>query len=163
MMWLEIFDKDEINQMEPWNIEPEPISQLECRLIVYETEGMENLDVEDTSDIYIVAFVNPEKKYSTDIHYRCSSGQGSFNYRLKIPIDTPRENYDLYIQAYDNDILATDDFISGSRLNLKNIINDVNTLDLPIKYSSEYFKNLSEDIRTKRNIEFLNKIRILQI
>ena len=156
MMWLEIYDKEEIPKMEPWNIEPEPINKLECRLIIYETENMENLDVEDTSDIYVLAFLNIKEKFSTDTHYRCSNGQASFNYRLKIPIETPRDNYELNIQAFDNDILAKDDFLSGARLNIKNIVKDVNSLDLPIKFTSDYYSNLPENCKNVGNIEFLN-------
>ena len=63
--------------MIPWNIEPEPKSIFEMRLIIYETEGMENLDIEDTSDIYVMAFIDEKNKGQTDIHYRCSTGRGS--------------------------------------------------------------------------------------
>ena len=157
MMWLEIYDKEEIPKMEPWNIEPEPINKLECRLIIYETENMENLDVEDTSDIYVLAFLNIKEKFSTDIHYRCSNGQASFNYRLKIPVETPRDNYELNIQAFDNDILTKDEFLCGARLNLINIIKDVNSLDFSIKFTRDYYSNLSEDSKSNfNNIEFLN-------
>ena len=79
LMWIEMFDQNEENKMEPWNIEPEPKSTLEMRLIVYETDGMENLDIEDTSDIYVMAYVDADKEFQTDVHYRCSTGQGSFN------------------------------------------------------------------------------------
>ena len=41
--------------MIPWNIKPQPENLLECRLIIWETEEMENLDIEDTSDIYILS------------------------------------------------------------------------------------------------------------
>ena len=153
-MWLEMFDEDNNIKMEPWNIEPEPLNNLEMRLIIYETEGMENLDIEDTSDIYVVAFIDGNKKFQTDIHYRCSTGQGSFNWRMKIPIEFPRNKFDLTLQTFDNDILSRDDFICGARLNIGQILNDVNILDLPLKFSSEYYKNLPEEKRVLSNIEF---------
>ena len=63
LIWLEMFDQnDEENKMEPWNIEPEPKNTLQMRLIIYETESMENLDdIADTSDIYVMAFINGQK------------------------------------------------------------------------------------------------------
>ena len=156
-MWLEMFDKNEQEIIDVWNIAPQPESKLQCRLIVYETEGMENMDFEDTSDIYVTGFVNPKEKYSTDIHYRCQNGIASFNWRLLIPIHTPEESYNLAIDVYDNDILLKDDFICGCRLNLSYIVNDVNTIDLPIKLTKEYYNSLPEEKKVFSNIEFVGK------
>ena len=154
MMWIEMFDQEEGIKMEPWNIEPEPKNTLEMRLIIWETEGMENLDIEDTSDIYVLAYLDGDKKFRTDVHYRCSTGQGSFNWRMKIPVEFPRNKFDLTLQTFDNDILSKDDYICGARLNIGQILNDVNTLDLPLKFSSEYYKNLPQEKRVISNIEF---------
>ena len=157
LMWIEMFDQGEDIKLEPWNIEPEPKSTLEMRLIVYETEGMENLDIEDTSDIYVMAYVDADKKSQTDVHYRCSTGQGSFNWRMLIPIEFPRNKFDLTLHAYDCDILSRDDFICGARLNLSQILNDVNVLDLPLQLSSDYYANLPLEKKVLSNIEFAAK------
>ena len=156
-LWLEIFDKDQRNNMIPWNIQPEPESLLECRFIVYETEEMENLDIEDTSDIYILSYIDIKDQHSTDIHYRCQTGRASFNWRNKIPIQLPRNKFDLTIQVYDNDILARDDYICGSRMNLKYLINYANILDSPIILSRDYYMKLPENEKIFSNIEFLPK------
>jgi len=156
-MWLEMFDKNEQELMDVWNISPQPESKLQCRLIIYETEGMENMDIEDTSDVYVTGFVNPKEKHSTDIHYRCQNGVASFNWRLLIPIQTPEESYNLTIDVYDNDILVKDDFICGCRLNLSYIVNDVNTIDLPIKITKEYYNSLPQEKKVLSNIEFVGK------
>ena len=156
LMWIEMFDKNQEKKLEPWNIEPEPKSSLQMRLIVYETEGMENLDIEDTSDIYVMAFVDAKNKFQTDVHYRCSTGQGSFNWRMIIPVEFPRDKFDLTLQTYDADILSKDDFICGARLNISQILNDVNVLDLPLKFSSDYYANLPNDKKFS-NIEFAGK------
>ena len=155
MMWLEMYDEEEGIKIEPWNIEPEPKNNLEMRLIIYETESMENLDIEDTSDIYVLAYLDGDKKFRTDVHYRCSTGQGSFNWRMKIPVQFPRDKFDLTLQTFDNDILSRDDYICGARLNLSTILNDVNVLDLPLKFSSEYYKNLPPEKKVMSNIEFV--------
>ena len=156
-MWLEMFDKNEQELMDVWNISPQPESKLQCRLIIYETEGMENMDIEDTSDVYVTGFVNPKEKHSTDIHYRCQNGVASFNWRLLIPIQTPEDSYNLTIDVYDNDILVKDDFICGCRLNLSYIVNDVNTIDLPIKITKEYYNSLPQEKKVLSNIEFVGK------
>ena len=156
IMWIEMYDRNEENQLEPWNIVPEPKSTLEMRLIIYETENMENLDIEDTSDIYVMAYVDAKKKFQTDVHYRCSNGQASFNWRMLIPIEFPRDKFDLTLQTFDADILSKDDYICGARLNLFQILNDVNILDLPLQLSSEYFANLPKE-KQFSNIEFAAK------
>ena len=157
VMWIEMFDQDEENRMEPWNIEPEPKSTLQMRFIIYETEGMENLDIEDTSDIYVMAFIDAKNKARTDVHYRCSTGCGSFNWRMLIPIEIPRDKYDLTIQVFDSDVISKDDFICGGRLNLYEILNDVNILDLPLKLSSSYYTSLPKEKQKLSNIEFAGK------
>ena len=155
IMWLEMFDEEYGIKLEPWNIEPEPKNKLEMRLIIYETEGMENMDIEDTSDIYVLAYLDGEKKFQTDVHYRCSTGQGSFNWRMKIPVEFPRNKFHLTLQTFDKDILSKDDFICSATLNISQILNDVNELDLPIKFSSEYYRNLPENKKVMSNIEFV--------
>ena len=156
-MWLEMFDKNEQELIDVWNIAPQPESKLQCRLIIYETDGMENMDIEDTSDVYVQGFVNPKEKHSTDIHYRCQNGVASFNWRLLIPIQTPEESYNLTIDVYDNDILMKDDFICGCRLNLSYIVNDVNTIDLPIQLTKDYYSSLPPEKKVLSNIEFAGR------
>ena len=157
LLWLEMFSQNEESKMEPWNIEPEPKSIMEMRLIIYETEGMENLDIEDTSDIYVMAFIDEKNKGQTDIHYRCSTGKGSFNWRMLIPIEIPRDKYFLTIQVFDNDILSKDDYICGGRLNLYQILNDVNILDIPLQLNEDYYKSLPREKQVLSNIEFVKE------
>jgi hypothetical protein len=160
IMWVEMFEKNADSiKIEPWNIEPEPISTLQMRLIIYETYEMENMDVEDTSDIYVTAYINPKEKFQTDIHYRCSNGQASFNWRMLIPVELPRNNFDLTLQVFDSDLFSKDDYICGARLNLAQIINDVNVLDIPLKLSSDYVSALPEERKNalSSNIQFVGK------
>ena len=155
-MWLEMFNQDEQDyKMEPWNIEPEPKNSLEMRLIIYETD-IADADHEEVCDIYVKAYIEGKDKEQTDVHYRCQDGNGNFNWRMLIPIEIPRDKYYLTIQIFDRDIFSKDDFICGGRINLYEIINDVNLLDLPIKLNPEYFSSLSEEKQKKiSNIEFV--------
>jgi hypothetical protein len=145
--------------MEPWQISKEPINSIEMRLVIYETEKMKNLDVEETSDIYINAFVDPKIKQSTDVHYRCYNGIASFNWRIVIPIEVPSKFKTLKIQVYDKDLFSSDDYICGSELDISNLIMIPKDLDLPILFNQHYYKNIPESERNKyNNVEFLSKL-----
>ena len=155
-LWVEIFDKTDSINMTPWAISPEPISKVELRLIIWETEDMRMMDVEDTSDIYVTAFIDENEKQSTDTHFRCQTGTGSFNWRMIMQIDVPRLNNRLTIHAYDKDIFSRDDFISGAVLDIKNLIDIPKNLDVPISFSKNYYDSVSPEEKLKyEGIEFL--------
>ena len=155
-LWVEIFEKSDSINMTPWQISPEPISKVELRLIVWETEDMRMMDVEDTSDIYVTAFMDEKEKQSTDTHFRCQTGNASFNWRIVMQIDVPRVNNRLSIHAYDKDIFSRDDFISGATIDLKKLIDIPKDLDVPIAFSKNYFDSLSPEDKSKYDgIEFL--------
>jgi hypothetical protein len=69
----------------------EPDLEYEIRVCVFETEGLPYLDIEGTSDIYIVGSLDQNTKQKTDTHYRCMTGKGSFNYRFVFNFKAPRE------------------------------------------------------------------------
>ncbi len=157
-MWIEIFEKKDKFNMEPWQISNEEISQIEMRLIIYETENMKNLDIEETSDIYVNAFIDPKYKQSTDVHYRCYNGTASFNWRIVIPFEVPNKNHTLKIQVYDKDLFSSDDYICGSEIDISNLIMIPKDLDLPIVFDKNYYKSISEVEKEKyKNIQFLSK------
>ena len=39
-------------------------------------------DIEGTSDVFFKCYIDDKDKKMTDTHYRCQSGEASFNYRL---------------------------------------------------------------------------------
>ena len=152
-LWVEIFEKSDSINMTPWQICPEPITKVQIRLVIWETEDMRMMDMEDTSDIYVTAFIDPKDKQSTDTHYRCQTGIASFNWRIVLDVDVPRANNKLTINAYDKDILSRDDFISGANIDLKELINIPKDLDVPITFSKNYYDSLSQEEKAKSNIE----------
>ena len=155
-LWVEIFEKSDSINMTPWQICPEPITKVQIRLVIWETEDMRMMDVEDTSDIYVTAFIDPKEKQSTDTHFRCQTGNASFNWRIVLDVDVPRVNNKLFIYAYDKDILSRDDFISGAKIDLKELIDIPKDLDVPISFSKNYYDSLSQEDKTKLDgIEFL--------
>ena len=156
LLWVEIFDKKDSINMTPWQILPEPISKVELRLIVWETEKMRMADIEDTSDIYVTAFVDQKKKQSTDIHFRCTTGDASFNWRMVMQLDVPSVNNKLTLQCYDKDIFSKDDFISGAEIDLTDLIKIPKDLDVPITLSKDYVDSVSQDEKIKyESLEFL--------
>ena len=155
-LWVEIFDKKDSINMTPWQIAPEPVSELELRLVVWETEEMRMMDAEDTSDIYVTAFIDQKEKQSTDVHYRCTTGNGSFNWRIVLPLEVPRVNNRLTLHCYDKDIFSKDDFISGAEIDLTDIIKIPKDLDVPITLSKEYVDSVpSEEKKKYEGLEFL--------
>ena len=157
LLWVEIFDKKDSINMTPWQIAPEPVSKLELRLVVWETEEMRMMDVEDTSDIYVTAFVDQKEKQSTDVHYRCQTGNASFNWRIVLPLEVPRVNNRLTLHCYDKDIFSKDDFISGAEIDLTDLIKIPKDLDVPITFSKDYVNSVTPDEKLKyEGVEFLS-------
>ena len=157
-MWLEMFKAQDKSKQHIWKINPEPITELEVRFIVWETEDMEMMDVEGTSDIYVIGYIEQKKRQKTDIHFRCQTGNASFNWRMLLPLKLPIQKPEITIQVYDKDIFASDDFISGAKLNLENLIIVPKHLEIPIKFTREYYQDLNEsEKKLFGDIEFLKK------
>jgi hypothetical protein len=109
------------------------------------------MDYEGCSDIQIKARVNDGSKNSdawflTDTHWRCQDGVGSFNYRLKIPClhDPKSDELTLRVEAWDRDIVASNDAIGGFNLDLRAMRDDVmatrKKMVLHTKYWDDYLK-----------------------
>jgi hypothetical protein len=157
-LWLEIFKAAEKSEQHVWKINPEPITEYEVRFIVWETEDMEMMDVEDTSDIYVIGYINQKERQKTDIHFRCQTGNASFNWRMLLPLKLPIQRPEITIQVYDKDIFASDDFMSGAKINLKDLVMVPKHLDMPIKFTREYYNDLTpEQKKLYGDIEFLKK------
>ena len=159
--WLEMFPSEERSEKKwiPRCIDPEPIIKYEARFVVWETEDMEMMDVEGTSDVYVLGYFNIKDKQSTDVHYRCQTGIASFNWRMLLPLETPSLETTLHIDAYDSDFIGSDDFICGTKLELRDVLKIPRYLDLPIKFTRNYYNSLSpEDKKTiGGGIEFMSE------
>ena len=156
LLWVEIFNKKDSINISPWQISPEPKDKVELRLIIWETEEMEMMDVEDTSDVYISAFFDKNERQSTDVHYRCQTGNATFNWRIVMQLDVPRINNRLTLHCYDKDIFSKDDFISGAILDLSDLIKIPQKLDAPITLNQDYVDSISnEEKRKYGSLEFL--------
>jgi hypothetical protein len=150
-MWLEIVDKSDKNNLNKYEIGLNPNSKAEIRLIIWETRDIPNMDVEATSDMYVSAFIDAEAKQSTDVHFRCQTGVGSFNWRMLFPVVLPRKDKSNYlnIQVYDKDYFSADDYICNATINLEDYLKKIYQLDTPLKFSQDYYKTLTQDERYK--------------
>ena len=157
-LWLEIFDVSQKSSKIPWKIAPEPIIEMQVRFVVWETEDMEMMDIEDTSDLYVISYFNQKEIHRTDTHFRCQTGSGSFNWRMLIPLRLPVQKPILTLQVYDKDLFASDDYISGATLNLKHLLTVPKYLDLPIKFTRDYYNEIKskEEKRSYGEIEFMD-------
>ena len=116
-MWLEMVPISERSALKVRDITQRPPAEYEARLIIWGTEGVANYDDEGTSDIYIRAWVNDCKPKETDTHFRCMTGRGSFNYRMKFPLTlTEKMSNKVTLQIWDRDILSKNDFIADATL-----------------------------------------------
>ena len=157
IMWLEMFEEDKKAQNIPWKIDPQPTIEFQVRLVIWETEDMEIMDVEGTSDIYVIGYIDQKESQKTDIHFRCQTGIGSFNWRMLLPLKLPIQRPTLTIQVYDKDIFSSDDYMCGATINMKDIVNIPKLLDMPVSLTSDFYDDLSkEEKETLGEIEFLS-------
>jgi hypothetical protein len=71
------------------------------------------------SDLFASFFMEGEStKYSTDTHWRCKNGSGSWNWRIKIPVELPvktRELGRLRVQMWERNIIRSNQVRALSR------------------------------------------------
>jgi len=97
-MWVEVQPTASKKSSIPaLDITPEPLKDYEVRLVIWHTKDIESMDWEGTSDIFVRAFFDPDDDHLTDTHWRCQTGKGSFNWRLKIPTKSQQDSYTLSI------------------------------------------------------------------
>lgn len=115
------------------------------------------MDIEGTSDIQIVAGFDQNKMHKTDTHWRCANGEGSFNYRMKIPLSNKAPTCDFRIEAIDRDIIKNNDVIGGCTLDLtamrKDVMDSKKKVVLHRKYFEEYLAQ-NMDSPDKNQINF---------
>ena len=155
-LWVEIFQKDDNSLVKNWNIKLPPVVKYQMRLIIWGTREIPMMDIEETSDVYIAAFVDPKKKQTTDTHFRCVNGEASFNWRIleDIEYDPKSNTTSLSLQVYDKDIFSPDDFICNANINLKSFLSQIYDLDVPFKLTKKYYKSLNLSKEEQALFEF---------
>jgi hypothetical protein len=127
--WVDIIKANDAVKFQPIDITLPPPEEFEVRVIVWKTRGVRSADAAtDQNDLYIKAWLEGCKPQSTDIHWRCKKGKGSFNWRMKFKTEWPNKFPYLTFQMWDQDIFKYSDVIAQSTI-----------LDIS-KYLSEAFR-----------------------
>ena len=113
---------------------------IDVRVVVWRTRGIPTMDIEGTSDIQIKCGFDSNKMHKTDTHWRCANGEGSFNYRLLIPLSNKSKTCDFRIEAVDRDIIKNNDVIGGCNLDLTEMRKDMMASQKKIVLYKEYFE-----------------------
>jgi hypothetical protein len=99
------------------------------------------MDLEGCSDIFCRAFFNSDVDMQTDTHWRCSNGEGSFNYRLILPLKSDEKNFKLQIEAWDKDVVAKDDLIGSCSFDLEPMFKDCQLTGRQMYLTKSYFES----------------------
>lgn len=142
-LWIDIFDKkDFAKRNNPVFIKPRPAAKMEARVVIWECEGIQNLDMQ-SSDIFFNATIDQESQ-ATDVHFNCWQGTGSFNWRLVLPVcfeeNKGKEQF-VNLQAYDYDIFSKNDFIAQKSFSVERLLMECDNYDVPVKFDKCYYEN----------------------
>jgi len=80
-----------------FDITPKPPQELMVRVCIFKTKEIKMMDAEGTSDVFFKCFFDNKSALETDTHYRCQTGEASFNYRLNFKTVFPRNHYRLSV------------------------------------------------------------------
>lgn len=84
---------------------------------------MPNDDIEDMSDLYVKCQFNDQIQ-QTDVHYRSSTGDGNFNWRLVYPVKLPIKNTLVTFKVYDKDFVTGDDFLASGSFDIRDYLEE---------------------------------------
>lgn len=112
-------------------------------------------DIEGTSDVFIKAYIDDKDKKTTDTHYRCQTGNASFNYRLNFDVKAPEKpNYELVVQAWDFDLLKSNDYICEWVFDLTEILKVVRQTQQSVQLTKKYFNSILKERMRGAYLEF---------
>ena len=127
-VWLDLLTAEEHKRCPPHDVSLPAPEEFEVRVVIWKTKGVRPGDPgSGMTDMYLTAWLgkgmDAKAKLSTDTHFRCNDGRGSFNWRMKFPLKLPLPRADaegalrLTLQVWDKDILE-DDMVGKVVINL---------------------------------------------
>lgn len=154
-MWAEINEAYAGDQAAPlYDISRKPTEDFELRVVVWDTEELEMMDAEGTTDGFIRCFFDSEHQKDTDTHFRNQDGKCSWNYRLLFPFTYPSKNYKMTVQAYDLDLFKSNDLIGQTVLNLEPMFDDAEIAKRGMSLTKEYYDQYLNPEGLMSDIEF---------
>lgn len=128
-LWVDIFSDREagLEKNKMWDITPPPPAPFEMRAVIWKARNMKIMDsVTKQNDLYVVCEMEgmnmePQRQES-DTHWRAKDGNGSFNYRMKFNFMLPLRKPRFKVQAWDQDILTSNDAIGEVTMSLNTFL-----------------------------------------
>lgn len=117
------------------------------------------MDVEGTSDAFVRSFIDPDDDHLTDTHWRCQTGEASFNWRLIFPVKSQQDTYLLTIQAWDKDVIASNDLIGDFVLDFAPMFEDLRLTNKTQVFCKTYWNSYLKEELEKRGVENTNDIK----
>lgn len=156
VMWAEMNELSMGTESCPtWDIAKKPLEEYEVRIIVWDTEDLEMMDAEGTTDGFVRCFFDSEDRKDTDTHFRNQDGKCSWNYRLLFPFNYPCKNYKLTVQAYDLDLFKSNDLIGQCLIDLEPLFEDSDLAKRPMSLSKEYYNDYLSKEKKWDNLTFV--------
>jgi hypothetical protein len=84
---------------------------------------MPNNDIEDMSDLYVKCDFDGTTQ-ETDVHYRSSTGEGNFNWRMVYPLKLPLKNPTISFKVFDKDIITSDDYLASGSFSIQKYLDE---------------------------------------
>lgn len=140
VMWAEINDANapkDVNKV--YDISKKPVEEFEVRVVVWDTEDLEMMDAEGTTDGFIRCFFESDESKDTDTHFRNQDGKCSWNYRLLFPFSYPNKNYKMTVQAYDLDLFKSNDLIGQVVIDLEELFSDGELAKRGMSLTKDYY------------------------
>lgn len=125
MLWVDIFTVQDALKYPPIPDFARPESRnFEIRIVCWRSKDVKYKG-QRSLDLYTTFFMDGayEHRQSTDTHWLCRTGKGSWNYRVKIPITLPiksRERGRLRIQLWNRNIIRSNEVIGEVSVHLFN-------------------------------------------
>jgi hypothetical protein len=121
MMWLDILPAADAQNIPPVKIAGPEKLKFEIRVICWRSKDV--VQKGGLKDLYGQFYLegDGQPRHTTDTHWRCKSGNASWNYRIKIPVELPikaRELGRLHIQLWDANLITSNEIIGEATFNL---------------------------------------------
>lgn len=124
-MWVELCRPSEDGSFPAADISLPPAVPCEARLIMFKAKECVAMDtLENMNDMYCTCWIEGTEKQNTDTHWRAKKGKASWNYRMKFDLNlvhncTVLKFPYLHIQAWDADIIGSNDILAETVLDIK--------------------------------------------
>lgn len=117
-MWVEILPAFKAAKRPPSELFGPPVKKFELRIVCWKSMEVPKHYGED---LYCRFTIPNCKSRETDTHWKAKNGAGSWNYRIKFPVELPLKSPmlgTLNVQMWDRDIFSANDIISEYNIDL---------------------------------------------